>query len=48
MPSALATPLYGLLAFGDQKERLGADLNAAWHLRDGRIFAKLTQIAQPR
>jgi hypothetical protein len=31
-----------LLAFGDQKEQPGADLNAAWYLRNARIFAKLT------
>ena len=37
----------GLLAFGDQKEQPGADLNAAWYLRNAKIFAKLTQIAQP-
>ena len=37
----------GLLGFGDQKEQPGADLNAAWYLRNAKIFAKLTQIAQP-
>ncbi len=37
----------GLLAFGDEKEQPGADLNAAWYLRNAKIFAKLTQIAQP-
>ncbi|MEO5719210.1 MAG: DUF5694 domain-containing protein [Chthoniobacterales bacterium] len=38
---------YGLLALGNQKEQPGADLNAAWYLRNAKIFAKLTQIARP-
>ncbi len=29
----------GVLAFGDQKEQPGADLNAAWYLRNAKIFA---------
>lgn len=38
---------YGLLAFGDQKEQPGAELDAAWYQRNARIFAKLIQIARP-
>ncbi len=38
---------YGLLAFGDQKELPGAELNAAWYQRNAKIFAKLIQIARP-
>ncbi len=38
----------GLLAFGDQKEQPGSDVKAARYLRNAKIFAKLTQIAQPR
>ena len=36
-----------LLAFGDATAQPGAELNAAWYLRNARIFAKLTQIAKP-
>ena len=36
-----------LLAFGDTAAQPGAELNAAWYLRNARIFAKLTQIAKP-
>lgn len=38
---------YGLLALGDGKTQPGADLNAAWYLRNAKIFAKLVQIARP-
>ena len=38
---------YGLLALGDVKEQPGAELNAAWYLRNAKIFAKLTQVAKP-
>jgi len=38
---------YGLLAFGDQKEQPGAELNAGWYQRNAKIFAKLVQIARP-
>ena len=36
-----------LLAFGDTASQPGADLNAAWYLRNAKIFARLTQIAKP-
>jgi hypothetical protein len=36
-----------LLAFGDSASQPGAELDAAWYLRNARIFAKLTQIARP-
>jgi hypothetical protein len=36
-----------LLAFGDAASQPGAELNAAWYLRNARTFAKLTQIARP-
>lgn len=38
---------YGVLALGDKQEQPGAELNAAWYLRNAKIFAKLTQVAQP-
>ena len=38
---------YRLLAFGDQKEQPGAELNAGWYQRNAKIFAKLVQIARP-
>src|SRR5207249_8063666 len=38
---------YALLSFVNEKEQPGAELNAAWYQRNGKIFAKLTQIAQP-
>lgn len=37
----------GMLVFGDEEEQPGADLNAAWYLRNAKTFAKLTQIARP-
>jgi hypothetical protein len=36
-----------LLAFGDTTAQPGAELDAAWYLRNARIFAKLIQIAKP-
>lgn len=46
-----AQQLYtGMLAYGskDGEERWpGAELNAAWYLRNAKIFAKLTRIAEP-
>jgi hypothetical protein len=38
---------YTLLSLADEKEQPGAELNAAWYQRNAKIFAKLTQIAQP-
>ena len=38
---------YALLSLGNEKEQPGADLNAAWYQRNAKIFAKLTQMAQP-
>jgi hypothetical protein len=38
---------YPILAFGTKAEQPGAELNAAWYLRNAKIFAKLTQIAKP-
>lgn len=38
---------YGLFAFGDTHDTPGADLNAAWYLRNARIFAHLRAVARP-
>jgi hypothetical protein len=38
---------YRVLPFGDSTSQPGAELNAAWYLRNAKIFAKLTQIARP-
>src|SRR5438874_11565123 len=38
---------YALLSLASEKEQPGAELNAAWYQRNAKIFAKLTQIAQP-
>ncbi len=38
---------YPLLAVGDAKEQPGAELNAAWYLRNVKIFTKLQTVAQP-
>lgn len=35
------------LGFGDAASQPGAELNAAWYLRNAKIFAKLTQVAKP-
>ena len=36
-----------LLPLGDTQTQPAADLNAGWYLRNAKIFAKLTQVAQP-
>jgi hypothetical protein len=38
---------YGLLRIGDKDDQAGADLNAAWYLRNAKIFGKLMQVAKP-
>ena len=38
---------YALFSLANEKEQPGAELNAAWYQRNAKIFAKLTQIAQP-
>lgn len=38
---------YGMLAVGDRDTQTGADLNAAWYLRNAKIFGKLMQVAKP-
>ena len=38
---------YGILAIGDKDNQAGADLNAAWYLRNAKIFGKLMQVAKP-
>jgi len=38
---------YGMLPIGDQDAQTGADLNAAWYLRNAKIFGKLMQVAKP-
>jgi hypothetical protein len=38
---------YELLKLGDGEAQPGADLNAMWYLRNAKMFAKLTNIAQP-
>lgn len=38
---------YGLLSIGDRDDQAGADLNAAWYLRNAKIFGKLMQVAKP-
>jgi len=38
---------YALLSLANEEEQPGAELNAAWYQRNAKIFAKLTQIAQP-
>lgn len=38
---------YPLLAVGDAKAQPGAELNAAWYLRNAKIFTKLQTVAQP-
>lgn len=38
---------YQVLPFGDASALPGAEMNAAWYLRNAKIFAKLTQIAKP-
>lgn len=38
---------YGMLPIGDGNTQTGADLNAAWYLRNAKIFGKLMQVAKP-
>lgn len=38
---------YALLSVGAKDEQPGAELNGAWYLRNAKIFAKLTQAAEP-
>ena len=38
---------YGMLPIGDNDTQTGADLNAAWYLRNAKIFGKLMHIAKP-
>ena len=38
---------YGVLPAGAGKEFPGAELNAMWFLRNAKIWAKLTEVAQP-
>lgn len=38
---------YGLLGIGGDKAQPGAELNAAWYLRNAKIFAKLMTVARP-
>jgi hypothetical protein len=38
---------YEVLSLGDGEAQPGADLNAAWYLRNAKIFAKLTAVAEP-
>jgi hypothetical protein len=38
---------YGMLAIGDHDAQTGADLNAAWYLRNAKIFGKLMQVTKP-
>jgi hypothetical protein len=38
---------YGMLPIGDGNTQTGADLNAAWYLRNAKIFGKLMQLAKP-
>src|SRR3954468_10220824 len=38
---------YDTLELADARAQPGAELNAAWYLRNAKIFAKLLQIAKP-
>jgi Family of unknown function (DUF5694) len=38
---------YAVLAFGNEREQPGAELNSAWYQRNAKIFAKLMQVARP-
>jgi hypothetical protein len=38
---------YDILQFGDPKEQPGAELNAAWYLRNARIWTNLMTVAEP-
>jgi len=39
---------YDWLPIGDNDTQTGADLNAAWYLRNAKIFSKLMHVARPR
>ncbi len=38
---------YGILTIGDHDNQAGADLNAAWYLRNAKIFGKLMSLVKP-
>ena len=38
---------YDILPIGDANDQAGADLNAAWYLRNAKIFSKLMHVAKP-
>lgn len=38
---------YGVLRYGDTDRQPGAELNAYWYMRNGKIFAKLMTVAKP-
>lgn len=38
---------YGILTIGNNDDQAGADLNAAWYLRNAKIFGKLMHVAKP-
>jgi hypothetical protein len=46
-PNEMKAFYYPLLAIGDSKTLVGAELNAAWYQRNAKIFAKLHQTAKP-
>jgi hypothetical protein len=46
-PNEMKAFYYPLLAVGDSKNLVGAELNAAWYQRNAKIFAKLHQVAKP-
>lgn len=46
-PVADQSIYYGMLGIGDTRAQPGADLNAAWYLRNAKIFAKLMTVARP-
>lgn len=46
-PVADQSIYYGMLEIGDTRAQPGADLNAAWYLRNAKIFAKLMTVARP-
>ena len=41
------TGYYGWLAVGNTVDQAGTELNAAWYLRNAKIFAKLMHVARP-
>lgn len=38
---------YSILTIGDHDDQAGADLNAAWYLRNAKIFGKLMSVVKP-